>query len=424
MELYQFMKQNGSSDSHINNILKTNSLFADFLGPHVSFYDVTKSQITSFLNSKIKNSEQDPDKRWITTWNDYLGDMKFFFRWLHNWKLKDIQSREDSQLADWKTPSFVQIKKKKTKRLSPYLESEIWDRDDLALIIKYERFKRNKAALALMWDLDARNHEIVLLKIKSIRLKEKYGEGEITHQAKTGGGPVLLTFSFPYVRDWLNEHPFRNEPEARLICYLLNGSPIKPEALWLVMRQLKGRIMRLLGDGDINTEERKKIEHILGTKRFNPYCIRHSSISADSDYLPEYALKKKCRWAMNSRQGNRYIKSRMGNDLKQKILAYNGIVPPEELKSKPSVHIWPRCELINSTENKYCTRCSYPLVPSAFEEIKCEEEKKFQSLTEKYEKHMAETEQKLNKIMSIIQQNPKLVHAKPEALVKVENIPT
>jgi hypothetical protein len=25
----------------------------------------------------------------------------------------------------------------------------------------------------------------------------------------------------------------------------------------------------------------------------NPYCIRHSAITADSDYLPEYALKKK-----------------------------------------------------------------------------------------------------------------------------------
>ena len=132
--------------------------------------------------------------------------------------------------------------RKKTKRLSPYLETELWDRDELGLVIKYELFKRNKAALALMWDLDARNHELTLLKIKHIRLKEKYGEGEIPHQAKTGSGPILLTFSFPYVRDWLNEHPFRNEPEARLICNLRNGSPIKSEALWTMMKQLRARI--------------------------------------------------------------------------------------------------------------------------------------------------------------------------------------
>lgn len=179
MELYEYFKKNGSSESHMNNSLKTNSLFAQFLGPQVSFYDVSsKSQITSFLDTKMKSTEIDPDKRWITTWNDYLGDIKFFFRWLHNWKLKDGEEREkeDCPISEWQTPSFVQIKKKKTKRLSPYLESEIWDRYELALVIKYEQFKRNKAALALMWDLDARNHEITLLKVKNIRLKEKYAK--------------------------------------------------------------------------------------------------------------------------------------------------------------------------------------------------------------------------------------------------------
>ena len=31
------------------------------------------------------------------------------------------------------------------------------------------------------------------------------------------------------------------------------------------------------------------------------------------------------RWSMNSKQGSRYIKKRMGNELKNKILEYNGI---------------------------------------------------------------------------------------------------
>ena len=32
------------------------------------------------------------------------------------------------------------------------------------------------------------------------------------------------------------------------------------------------------------------------------------------------------RWSMNSKQGARYIKRRMGNDLRQKILVQNGII--------------------------------------------------------------------------------------------------
>ena len=74
LELYEYMKTNGSCESHMNNTLKTNSLFAQYLGRDVSFYDVTrKNQITSILDTKMKTAQDNPGKRWITTWNDYLG---------------------------------------------------------------------------------------------------------------------------------------------------------------------------------------------------------------------------------------------------------------------------------------------------------------------------------------------------------------
>jgi integrase/recombinase XerD len=199
--------------------------------------------VIKFLDTKIKPDQIDADKKWITTWNDYLWRLKLFFRWLHNKKIKEINREEVKPEDEWKTPPFLeQIKKKKTKGLSPYLETEIWDRDELLKVVKYEPHIRNKAALTLFWDLDARNHEVTMLKIKHIRLRERYGEGEVPHEAKTGGGPILLTCSFPYVRDWLNNHPFRNSSEARFICNLHNGSPIKPEAVDNVMKQFKKRI--------------------------------------------------------------------------------------------------------------------------------------------------------------------------------------
>src|SRR5947208_8731081 len=280
---------------------------------------------------------------------------KIFFRWLYNvYNKKNSESvainDEDryyylSSYHDWQTPSFIQIRKKKTKRTSPYLETELWERDELLCILRYEPSKRNKAALALFWDLDARNHEITLLKIKHIRLRERYGEGEIPYQAKTSSGPVLLTCSFPYVRDWLNEHPFRNEPDARLICNLLTGGPVKSDAMWTMMKQLRQRVIRLIENSSLtSTEERQKLEHLIKTKKWNPYCIRHSAITADSDYLPEYALKKKVRWSMNSKQGARYIKRRMGDDLKNQILVRNGIISDESATAhrKPSFLSCPR----------------------------------------------------------------------------------
>lgn len=389
-EFHKFMQTSGASERHQNNSLKMVIAFALFVGKDVTLYDIDrKQQICSFLDTKIKSQEEDPDKKWITTWNYYLVHLKRFFRWLHNYYKPKCAGEQEDGISEselqWVTPSFINIKKRKTKRLSPYSESEIWERDDLLAVIKYEPYKRNKAALSLLWDLDARNHEVTLLKIKHIRLRERYGEGEIPHESKTGTGPVLLTCSFPYVRDWLNEHPFRNESNARLICNLLTGGPIKPDSLCTVMKQLKNRIFRLLESGSITDDnEHQKLELLIKTKKWNPYCIRHSAITSDSDFLPEYALKKKVRWSMNSKQGARYIKRRMGNDLKQKILLQNGIILDQQTDKKPSILNCPRCNLVNAVDNKYCSKCSYPLIPSAFEEIKAVEDMEFRALEEKF----------------------------------------
>ena len=271
------MKSNSSSENHIINNLKSIINFENFFQSQKALKEIKKQDIIKFLDSKVKPPEMDPEKKWITTWNHYLTHLKSFFRWLHNENNRAIDDDDthSKSIQDWVTPDFIQIKLKKTKRLSPYSQNEIWDKEELLTIIKYEPSKRNKAALALFWDLDARNHEITLLKIKNIRLREKYGEGEVPHEAKTGSGPILLTLSFPYVRDWLNEHPFKNELEARLICNLITGAPVKSDVMWTVMKQLQKRIKRLIQTDEIkDLKERELLLSLLVTKKLCTYAQR------------------------------------------------------------------------------------------------------------------------------------------------------
>jgi integrase/recombinase XerD len=416
-EFYNYMSSRDLSANHQINNLKVAIMLANHFRSQSLLSVNSSQQIIDFLDSKKKPLDMDPERKWITTWNHYLHRTKLFFRWLHNRGKKNHSIEITDSGSDWVTPHFVQIKTKKTKRVSPYAETELWDRDEILLVAKYESYKRNKAILTLLWDLDARPHELTLLRIKNISIRERYGEGEIPHEAKTGSGPVLLTCSFPYVRDWLNEHPFRNEPDARLICNLTTGAPVRT-----LMRQLRARVIRLLDNGSIlDVKEREKLWELINNKRWNPYCIRHSAITADSDFLPEYSLKKKVRWSMNSKQSARYIKRRMGNDLKQKILLHNGIVPPEELVRKPTILNCPRCTLVNAVENKYCSECSYPLTPSAFDEIKLAEEKKIASLEQKTKDDMdslrSEVRDQLAAIMRLVRVNPSLAHIKPEILL-------
>ncbi len=145
-------------------------------------------------------------------------------------------------------------------------------------------------------------------------------------------------------------------------------------------------------------KEHERLEYLLRNKKWNPYCLRHSAITFDSDYLPEFAVKKKARWSMNSRQGARYIKSRMGADLKRTILTQNGIVVEndENLKPKPAVRDCPRCNLINTLENKYCSKCSYPLIPEAYEEIKANEDLKLKVMEDKHKQDMEAIREEMN----------------------------
>ncbi len=415
-DYHRYLVSRDTSTIYQKDNVKLIYMFAKFIGESKTLYDIKDHEpIVAFLDTRKKTKEEDPEQRWSTTWNDYLWRLKMFYRWIYNVKIKEDNHQNNHNISNWITPDFVNINKKKIKRLSPYNESEIWDREELLSIVKYEPYKRNKAILTLLWDFNARPHEITLMRIKNLRLRDKYGEGEVPYEAKTGSGPILLTFSFPYVRDWLNEHPFKNEPNARLVCNLITGAPVKPSAIWDMMRQLKIKIKRLLDNNEItDKKERERLQYLVNTKKWNPYCIRHSSITNDSDYLPEYALKKKVRWSMNSRQGSRYIKNRMGNDLKEKILKQNGIILDTSKVKKSTVIDCPRCQLINQLENKYCSKCSYPLKAEAYEELKEIEENEMRGMKEQIDK----MDKKFERIFMLIQQNPNLSLIKPKILVE------
>ena len=229
------------SEKYRKDNLYVGIIYAEYLGDKCLSDVASKQDIIDFLDTRRKDTKTDPDQKWIRTWNDYLQRVKYLMRWLHNYS--------SLTMSDWQTPAFAQIKKKKSNRISPYSESELWERDELLTIVKYEAYKRNKAALTLLWDLNARNHEVTLLKVKHVRFNEKYGEAEIPHESKTGSGPALLICSFPYIRDWLNEHPFRNKPNANIICNLTTGSAITADTLATVMKQLRKRIIGLIQSG-------------------------------------------------------------------------------------------------------------------------------------------------------------------------------
>ena len=117
-EFHKYMKSNGSSEHHQNNNLKVVIAFGNFIGKDNSFYDINKKdQVLGFLNTKLKRYEEDPDRRWITTWNNYLNRLRLFYRWLYN-------HNKDMDHENWQTPEFIKIKNKSSnKSFRPFLWS-------------------------------------------------------------------------------------------------------------------------------------------------------------------------------------------------------------------------------------------------------------------------------------------------------------
>ena len=110
IEFYNYLTSIDTSESYQNGLLKVIIRFAEYIGTNTTFNQInTEEQILKFLDQKKKTQEEDPDKKWITTWNDYLWRIKYFYRWLNN-KEKNFESHDS-----WTTPTFINVKKKKTK---------------------------------------------------------------------------------------------------------------------------------------------------------------------------------------------------------------------------------------------------------------------------------------------------------------------
>jgi integrase/recombinase XerD len=108
------LKSLDSSENYQNGILKAVLNFCEFIGQDKYLLQIKdKEQILRFLDSKKKSIDLDSEQKWITTWNDYLWRIKYFFRRSYN-----LIQKNNNNIDEWITPEFVNIKKKKTKRLS------------------------------------------------------------------------------------------------------------------------------------------------------------------------------------------------------------------------------------------------------------------------------------------------------------------
>jgi len=333
--------------------------------------DITKEDVLKFLDKRRKSSDDDPDKKWMRTWNDYFSRLIGFYKWLTN-----RDSNTDRE--DWHTPEPIKsIKKKKSKRKTSYSPNDVWTEDELLLAVKYSGDIRTKLVLTLAWDMAARNQEIIKIKIKDIVMKEKYAEISTAWDTKTGIRTNPSIVSFPYLREYLNHHPFSREPDSFLILSKTTMKPITTDTIWKITKELKIKVTKMLDAKEIEKEDIEKLSVLL-QKPWNPYLVgRHSSITEKTDTLTDSQLKQFSGWTPNSDRITTYV-HRNRKQVITPLLEEYGIV--EKKERSPVRRECPKCGNINTHESVMCSNCSFVLNNKGWEHTKLEEIEKEKSL--------------------------------------------
>jgi integrase/recombinase XerD len=196
---------------------------------------------------------------------------------------------------------------------------------------------------------------------------------------------IPLIQSIPYVKDWLSNHPSRNNPNSPLFIGLGRssmGKQLSVNGLYAIYKYYKEKFFpELLEDTTIPNEDKEKIKSLL-TKPFNPYIRRHSALTEKSTKLKSSTLNQHAGWSPNSDMAQKYIHY-FGNESSESLLEAYGIVtknniPIDTLNPK----ICPNCNEGNTQDSKFCNKCKMIMSYEGYQEALGSQKQKEDEITE------------------------------------------
>jgi integrase len=361
------------SINHKRGIITSLKLLSEFL-ENRSFDKMTREDILLFLDNLRKPEDADHMHKWIGTYNHRLIDFLRFFKWLY------FHNMEPSKR---KKPEVVDnIPTLKRKEKSVYKPSDLWTSEEHRIFLQYcGNNKRDICYHAMAIDSSCRIHELLKIRIKDILYKttNNYQYAEVLINGKTGSRVIPLFNSIPYIKDWLDDHPQRANPNAYIFCGLKKniGRILTRYAIYDIYQHYKEKVFpRLLEDPNVPSGDKDKICNLL-QKPFNPYIQRHYALSEKAKILKESVLRVHAGWGMNSRMPQVYLHY-FGNESSESLLEAYGIVTKDQqltaiLKPKPC----PNCNEANKPDAKFCAKCRMALTYDAYNEtIQIEQQKK------------------------------------------------
>jgi len=262
----------------------------------------------------------------IATRNEFKKALRRLNRWL---------GREELN-------KYFKVKDKADNDLTP---DDLITADDFFKLLKACRHVRDSALISMHYDLGCRPEELLTLRIRDIR-RDELGIKVNIHTSKTFPRSPRLTFSIPYVLEWFEAHPAKDDPYAPFWIDLNAHragkiKPITEEEYYQILQRLK---------------ERAGLK-----KRIFPYLFRHTSITERGKVLTDLQLCRRHGFVPGTKWLKRYAKLR-DDDADMYLLHHYGLIKEVEKKDDPlkPKHCY-NCGLLNRPDAVRCRRCGAPL---------------------------------------------------------------
>jgi hypothetical protein len=152
------------------------------------------------------------------------------------------------------------------------------------------------------------------------------------------------------------------------------GRAIGIKALETIYRRYqKGLFPKLLESPNVLPEDKPKIRELL-KKPWNPYILRHSSLTEKSKILKEHILRQHAGWSIGSQMPQKYLHY-FGNESNESLLEVYGIITKNRQIDQLKYKQCPNCSEPNKPDSKFCARCRMVLTYDAYSETAEQKEK-------------------------------------------------
>ena len=277
--------------------------------------------------------------------------------------------------------SWIKTSRKKDKdsRVTP---EALLTREEFEAIVKATDNPRDRALVYVLYEGALRPGELLTMNVGSVEFKDKYCL--ITVNGKTGIKRIPLVLSYRPLLEWLENHPWKTEPNAPLWCSLANNYTGK---------RLSYRHFRLII---------KRLARKAGIKKdVWPYLFRHTTLTSLAKVFTEARLEQYAGWVHGSKMSRRYVHF-SARDLEDAVLELHGLKKPDEAGNIPKLVKCPRCGRENPPGNVYCGFCGFILDKETALRMEEKKRDKEQQIEQKIEQKLLRMQNEINRLKSLV----------------------